>query len=134
MEFAKIIKQQAAHKIMHIGGESGEDQHDLSCQTCYPTKDIIKHERLDRFWNLIDQMDLGIEVYLGQTIYTFNKLTELSFEKKKSHNALLIAGIKVILTIMEYAENPQVDISTATYQIGIMLKKFKLLTTEHMDQ
>ena len=78
-------------------------------------------------------MDLSVEAYSRQTIYTFNKLTELSFEKEKPHNASLVAGIKAILTTVEYAENPQVDILTVTYQIRIMLKKSKLLTTEHMD-
>src|SRR6266498_1298527 len=79
-------------------------------------------------------MDLSVEAYSGQTIYAFNKLTELSFKKGKPHNASLVAGIRVILTTLEYAENPRVDIPTAMYQIRIMLKKSKLLTTEHTDQ
>jgi len=134
MEFDKIVKKQATHKLYHATkGGVGENLPDLSCQTCYLTKDIIKHERFDRFWGLIEQMDLSIEAYSGQTIYAFNKLTELSFEKGKPHNASLIAGIKAILTTVKYAENPKVDIPTATYQIGIMLKKSKLLTTEHTD-
>ena len=50
MEFAEIIKHQATHKLFHTGGGIGEeDQQDLSCQTCYPTKDIVKHERFDQF-------------------------------------------------------------------------------------
>ena len=50
MKFDKIIKHQATHKLMHIEhGKGGEDHQDLSCQTCYPTKDIIKHEAFDRF-------------------------------------------------------------------------------------
>ena len=78
-------------------------------------------------------MNLSVEAYSGQTIYAFNKLTELSFEKEKPHNASLVAGIRAILTTLEYAENPPVDIASATYQIGIILKKSKLLTTEHTD-
>src|SRR6266498_4311372 len=39
-----------------------------------------------------------------------------------------------MLMTMEYAENPWVDITTATYRIGILLKKFKMLATEHTDQ
>src|SRR6266542_4243915 len=106
MKFAKIIKQQATHKLMHVrGGRGGEDHQDLSCQTCYPTKDIIKHEAFDRFWGLIDQMELSMKVYSGQMIYAFNKLTELSFEKGKPHNASLVAGIRAILSILEYVEN-----------------------------
>ena len=79
-------------------------------------------------------MNLSVEAYSGQTIYAFNKLTELSFEKEKPHNASLVAGIRAILTTLEYAENPQVDVASTTYQIRIMLKKSKLLTTEHTDQ
>ncbi len=67
-------------------------------------------------------------------IYAFNKLTELSFEKEKPHNASLVAGIKAILTTVEYNKNPQVNIPTVMYQIRILLKKSKLLTTKHMDQ
>jgi len=78
-------------------------------------------------------MDLSVEAYSGQTIYAFNKLTELSFEKGKPHNALLVTEIKAILSTLEYAEMPKVDIPAATFQIGIMLKKSKLLTTEHTD-
>src|SRR6266540_7425974 len=83
---------------------------------------------------MIEQMDLEVEAYSGQTIYAFNKLTELSFEKEKPHNASLVVGIKAILTTVEYVEKPRVDIPTATYQIGILLKKSKLLSTEHTDQ
>src|SRR6266540_7518295 len=135
MEFNKIVKQQATHKLHHATkGEVGENLPDLSCQTCYPTKDIIKHERFDRFWGLLEQMNLNAEAYSGQTIYAFNKLTELSFEKGKPYNASLVAGIKAILTMLEYAEKPKVNIPAATFQIGIMLKKSKMFTTEHTDQ
>ncbi len=82
---------------------------------------------------MIKQMDLSVEAYFEQTIYAFNKLTELSFKKGKPHNPSLVVGIKAILTTIEYAENPKVDIPIATYQIGIMLKKSKLLTIEHTD-
>src|SRR6266498_1399937 len=135
MEFDEIMKIRATHKLHHATeGGVGDNLSDLSCQTCYPTQNIIKHERFDRFWEMIEQMDMGIEAYSGQTIYAFNKLTELSFEKGKSHNASLVAGIRAILTTLEYAENPQVDVASTTYQIRIMLKKSKLLTTEHTDQ
>src|SRR6266498_5745618 len=135
MEFEKIIKQQATHKLYHTtkGGVS-KNLPDLSCQTCYPIKDIIKYERFDRFWGLIEQLDLSIEGYSGQMIYAFNKLIELSFEKGKPHNASLVAGIRAMLTTLEYAEKLQVDVISATYQIGTLLKKSKLLTTEHTDQ
>ena len=135
MEFDKIMKRQATHKLHHdTKGGVSENQLDPSCQTCYLTKDIIKHERFDRFWGLIEQMDLSVKAYSGQTIYAFNKLTELSFEKEKSHNVSLVAGIKAILTTVKYAEELSVDIPTATYQIGIILKKSKMLTTEHTDK
>ncbi len=50
-------------------------------------------------------MELSVEAYSGQTIYAFNKLAELSFEKGKPHNALLVAGIRAMLIILEYAKN-----------------------------
>ncbi len=78
-------------------------------------------------------MDLSVRRYSGQTIYAFNKLTELSFEKGKPHNALLIAEIRAILTILEYDEDPPIDVITATYQIEILLKKSRLLSTKHTD-
>ena len=67
-------------------------------------------------------------------IFAFNKLTELSYEKGKPHNPSLVFSIKAILTTLEYAEELSVDIPTAMYQIRIMIKKSKLLTTEHTDQ
>ncbi|SRR6266498_5751297 len=115
MKFDKIVKQQATHKLFHARGGMGKDLPDLSCRTCYPIKDIIKHERFDRFWRIIEQMDMGIEGYSGQTIYVFNKLIELSFKKEKPHNASLVIGIRAILTTFEYAENLKVDVTTATY-------------------
>src|SRR6266542_1731468 len=135
MEFDEIVKQQATHKLHHATkGGVRENLPDLSCQTYYLTKDIIKHERFDRFWGMIEQMDLEVEAYSGQTIYAFNKLTELSFEKGKPHNASLVVRIKAILTTLEYTEKPKVDIPAATFQIEIMLKKSKMFTTEHTDQ
>ena len=48
MEFAKIIKYQATHKLLHMGGAvRGEDPQDLSYQTCYLIKEQPKHERFD---------------------------------------------------------------------------------------
>src|SRR6266498_4408269 len=103
MEFAKIIKYQATYKFLHVGSGIGrKDQQDLSCRTCYPIKDQLKHERFDRFWKLIKQMDLKAGRYSGQTIFAFNKLIELSFKKDKSHNVSLIAEIRAILTILKY--------------------------------
>ena len=78
-------------------------------------------------------MELSVKGYLGQTIYAFNKLIELSFEKEKPYNASLVAEIRAILTILEYAKNSRVDVTTATYQLRILLKKSKLLTTGHID-
>jgi len=50
MEFDKIVKQQATHKLHHAtkGGVS-ENLPDLLYQTYYPIRDIIKYERFDRF-------------------------------------------------------------------------------------
>src|SRR6266540_1058390 len=79
-------------------------------------------------------MRLNTRGYLGQTLYVFTKLTELSFDKGKPHNALLIAGIRVILITLEYDAESEVDITTAIFQIGILFKKSQLLSTKHTDQ
>ena len=79
-------------------------------------------------------MNLRVGGYSGQTIYAFNKLAKLFFEKGKPHNASLIAGIRIILITLEYDEDLPMDVITATYQIGILLKKSRLLLTEHSDQ
>src|SRR6266498_444942 len=79
-------------------------------------------------------MNLSVGGYLRQTIYAFNKLTELSFEKGKPYNASLIARIRAILTTLEYDEDPPMDVLTATYQIRILLKKSRLFSTEYSDQ
>ncbi len=67
-------------------------------------------------------------------MYTFNKLAKLSFKKGKPYNASLIAGIRAILITLEYDEDLPIDVTTATYQIRILLKKSRLLSTEHSDQ
>jgi len=51
-------------------------------------------------------MGLNVEGYSGQTIYAFNKLAELSFDKSKPHNPSLIAGIRAILTTLEFDTEP----------------------------
>src|SRR6266498_819179 len=79
-------------------------------------------------------MNLSVGGYSGQTIYIFNKLTELSFKKSKPYNASLIAGIRAILTILKYDEDPPVNVTTAIYQIRILLKKSRLLSSAHTDQ
>ncbi len=83
----------------------GEDQYNFSYQTCYPTKNIIRHKRFNRFWELIEQIELSVEGYSRQTIYAFNKLIELFFEKGKPHNVSLVAGIRAILTTLKYTED-----------------------------
>src|SRR6266540_202604 len=100
---------------------------------CYPIKDQPKHKVFDRFWGLIKQLNLNIGGYSGQTIFAFNKLAELFFDKDKSHNALLIAGIRAILTTLEYDADSEEDMTTVIFQIRILLKRLKFLTTEHSD-
>jgi|SRR6266540_1805341 len=79
-------------------------------------------------------MELNTGEYFRQIIYAFNKLTELSFDKSKLHNVSLIVGIRTILTTLEYDADSEVDITTAIFQIGILLKKSRLLSIEHIDQ
>jgi len=110
-----------------------EDQHNLSCRTCYLIKDHPKHEGFDRFWELLEQMYLDVRGYFGQTIYIFNRLAELSFDKGKPHNASLIAEIRVIMTTLEYDTELEVDIIMRIFQIRILLKRSRFFTTEHTD-
>ncbi len=79
-------------------------------------------------------MHLNVREYSGQTIYAFNKLAELSFEKGKPHNLSLIARIRAILITLKYDTKPEVDIITGIFQIGILLKRSRLFTLTHTDQ
>ncbi len=53
---------------------------------------------------IVQQLELRVEEYSGQTLYIFNKLAELSFDKEKLYNLSLIVGIRVILLTIEYDE------------------------------
>src|SRR6266540_1217643 len=93
----------------------------------------IKHEGFDQFWGLVEQLGLNVRGYSEQTIFAFNKLAELSFDKGKPHNVLLIAGIRAILITLEYDADPEEDMTMVIFQIGILLKRSKFLITEHSD-
>ncbi|SRR6266498_1796100 len=79
-------------------------------------------------------MEFNLGGYFRQTIYAFNKLSELSFDKEKPHNASLIAGIRAILITLEYDMELKVDIITAIFQIRILLKRSRLFTSEYTNQ
>ena len=79
-------------------------------------------------------MNLNVGGYSGQTIYAFNKLVKLSFNKGKPHNSSLIVGIRAILTTLKYEAKPAVDITMGIFQIKILFKRSRLFTTEHIDQ
>jgi|SRR6266498_2591400 len=79
-------------------------------------------------------MYLNVKGYSGQTIFVFNKLAELSFDKGKPYNTSLIAGIRAILTTLKYDAKSEVDIITGIFQIGILLKRSRFFTSEHTDQ
>ncbi len=134
MDFVKMRKQLATHKILHIRGVvKTEENHILSCQYYYPSKDQPKHVAFNRFWRILWQINLYFRGYFGQTIYTFNKLAELTFEKEKPHNPSLIAKMRVLLLILEYDDESEVDIVIRIFQIEILLKKSKFFTTSHTD-
>jgi len=57
----------------------------------------------------------------------------LSFEQDKPHNVSLIAGLKAILNTLEYNAEPDRDITMVIFQLGILLKRLKFLTTEDSD-
>ena len=79
------------------------------------------------------QMHFNVREYSGQTIYAFNKLAKLSFDKSKLHNPSLIAGIRAILLTLEYDAEPEVNITTAIFQIGILLKRSRFFTSAYID-
>ena len=78
-------------------------------------------------------MNLSVGGYFGQIIFAFSKLAELSFNKGKPHNASLIVKLKAILITLEYDADPEENITTIIFQMGILLKRSKFLTTEHID-
>ncbi len=82
----------------------------------------------------MQQLELRAGGYSGQTLFTFNKLAKLSFDKEKLHNPFLIAEIRVILTTIEYEEESEIAIITEIFQIGILLKRSRLFTSAHTDQ
>ncbi len=94
----------------------------------------IKHEGFDQFWGLVEQLGLNVRGYSKQTIFAFNKLAELSFDKGKPHNSSLITEIRAILSILKYDAEPEVDIITGIFQIEILLKRSKFLIISHTDQ
>ena len=79
-------------------------------------------------------MSLNITGYFEQILYAFNKLKELSFEKRKSHNPSLVVGLRTLVSILKYEEKPKVDITDYIFRLGILLKKSKLFTSAHIDQ
>ncbi len=79
-------------------------------------------------------MGLNIGEYSRQTIYIYNKLAELSFEKGKPYNAFLITGIRAILTTLEYDAESVADIMTVIFQIRILLKRSRFFMTVHTDE
>ena len=110
------MKQQVTYKFLHVGDAvEGEDQHDLLCRKCYPPQDQPKHEAFDQFWGIIEHLELNFGGYSEQIIYAFNKLSELSFDKGKPYNPLLIAGIRAILITLEYDAEPEVNITTGIF-------------------
>ncbi len=103
-------------------------------QDCYSIKDQLKHAAFDRFWKILWQLELRARKYSRQILYAFNKLAELFFDKRKSHNPFLIAEIRIILSTIEYDEEPEIAITIEIFQIGILLKRLRLFTSTHIDQ
>ena len=79
-------------------------------------------------------MEERIRGYFRQTLYTFNKLAELSFSQEKPYNSSLIAEIRTILSTIKYNEKLKNQIITVIFQIGILLKRSRFFTSKHIDQ
>jgi len=58
-------------------------------------------------------MELKAVGYSEQILYAFSKLVELSFEKRKPHNPSLVAEIRVLISILKYDSEPEVDTITS---------------------
>ncbi len=66
MKFKEILIQQTTHHQLHIGKVMGLDDNDvLSCQYYYPLKDQKKSEKFDRFWRLVQALNLNVIRYSG---------------------------------------------------------------------
>ena len=61
-------------------------------------------------------------------------MAELSFEKGKSYNLSLVAGLRALVSTLEYAEKSEIDIAECVFRLGILLKRFRLFSSVHIDQ
>ena len=134
MKFKKIVDQQTTHQQLHIGGILGpEDYYVLLYQYCYLIKDQLKQDEFDRFQKILQQIELRAIGYFGQILYIFNKLAKLFFEKDKPHNPFLVARVRVLIVILKYDNEPEIDIATDIFQISILLKRSRFFTSAHTD-
>ena len=135
MEFKKIVDQQVTHYQLHIGGVLGsENYHILSYKYCYLVKDQLRSAEFDRFWKILQRMELKAAGYSGQTFYAFSKLAKLSFEKEKPHNPSLVVRVRALISTLEYDSKSEVDITTDIFQIGILLKRSRFFTFAYINQ
>ncbi|SRR6266540_3159101 len=79
-------------------------------------------------------MKLRTGGYSGQILFTFNKLAELFFEKKKSYNMSLIAEIRALISTVEYDEKSEIDTTTGIFQMSILFKRSRFFISDHTDQ
>ncbi len=79
-------------------------------------------------------MSFQIQGYSGQTFHIFSKLKELKFDKRKSHNPLLMIGLRALKIILKYVEEPEEDVTEVVFRLGILLKRFKFFILAHTDQ
>ncbi len=78
-------------------------------------------------------MPLQAVEYSGQILFAFIKLIKLLFEKGKLHNISLIVELRALLLTLMYNGEPEVDMVTAIFQLGILLKKLRFFTSAHTD-
>ena len=83
---------------------------------------------------MLQQLDFYAKRYTRQTLFAFSKLAKLSFEKGHPNNVILIARIRAVLSTLKYDYEPEVDIATEIFQIGILFKRSKFFTMDHMNQ
>jgi len=134
MEFKKIMQLQQIHYQLQIEGTLGLDETNVHlCQQCYLMEGQKKPAEFDRFWKIIQIIDFNVEEYSGQTLYVFSKLAELFFAKGKPHNLSLVAGLRALVSTLEYSKESKVNVTECIFWLDIVFKRLRFFSSSHMD-
>ncbi len=78
-------------------------------------------------------LGLGIKEYLAQLLHAFDKLSKLSYVKKKPNYNILIIGAKALLTTFKYSKKLLELIFNYIFRLGVLFKKLKFFTTDYTE-